>query len=72
MRDFDTYLAPESVEDALAFLKEKGTAACVLAGGTDLMVRMSAGVLPEEKRALLSVHKLSRMRTIGEAVARLI
>ncbi|TVR65728.1 MAG: molybdopterin dehydrogenase [Spirochaetaceae bacterium] len=38
------YHRPASLEEALGFLKEKGSAATVFAGGTDLFVNIRAGV----------------------------
>ncbi len=39
------YLAPQSVSEAAALLKEKGEGAYLLAGGTDLLVKMNHGLL---------------------------
>ena len=37
------YIAPESLEDALAVLAERGASARVIAGGTDLLLELSRG-----------------------------
>ena len=39
------YLEPESVEDTLSLLATHGEDAKILAGGTDLLVRMKKGLL---------------------------
>ena len=39
------YAAPKTLEEALQVLAEKGPEARVLAGGTDLLVRMKHGLL---------------------------
>lgn len=38
------YFAPESVDEACRLLNENGKKACLLAGGTDLMVRINQGL----------------------------
>jgi CO/xanthine dehydrogenase FAD-binding subunit len=55
------YLAPGSVEEAVGILRQKGPAACVLAGGTDVMVRIRRGVMPELQQTLVSVHRIAEM-----------
>jgi len=62
MSGITEYLAPQSVEEAVGILREKGPAACVLAGGTDVMVRIRRGLLPERKTTLVSVHRVAGMR----------
>jgi len=39
------YLAPTSVEEASSLLMEKGEDACIVAGGTDLLIKMRHGQL---------------------------
>jgi len=39
------YFAPERLEEALLILSEKGKGACVMAGGTDLVMKMDRGLL---------------------------
>jgi len=62
MESITDFVAPESVEEAVRILRERGPAVCVLAGGTDVMVRIRRGMLPEEKKMLLSVHRIAGMR----------
>ena len=46
MKRFD-YLAPDSLEQAIAILQERGDGGKLLAGGTDLLVQMKeAGLRP--------------------------
>jgi CO/xanthine dehydrogenase FAD-binding subunit len=62
MESITEFLAPESVEEAVGILREKGPAACVLAGGTDIMVRIRRGSMPERHTTLVSVHRIREMR----------
>ena len=62
MQSIQEFVAPESVGQAVAILRERGPAVCVLAGGTDVMVRIRRGTLPREKKMLLSVHRVAAMR----------
>ncbi len=39
------YFEPKTLEAALSLLTEKGSDACVLAGGTDVLVKMRNGRL---------------------------
>lgn len=58
------YDAPESLEEAVTLLaKESGTAR-VLAGGTDLIVQMRAGMV--EPDLVVDIKKIEEMRTISE------
>lgn len=59
--DFE-YHAPESLEEAYRLLARFGTRAKVLAGGTDLMVKMKHDLLAPE--ALISVKNIDRMKKI--------
>ena len=62
MDPFKEYHAPATLEEALSLLREKGAAACVLAGGTDVMVRLRRGIMPAERATLVSVHRIAGMR----------
>jgi CO/xanthine dehydrogenase FAD-binding subunit len=61
MSTITEYHAPESVEEAVGILRNEGRAACVLAGGTDVMVRIRRGLMPEHKMTLVSVHRIAEM-----------
>jgi CO/xanthine dehydrogenase FAD-binding subunit len=61
MSSITDYLAPESVEEAVGILRKEGPAACVLAGGTDVMVQIRRGTMPEQKKTLVSVHRIAEM-----------
>jgi CO/xanthine dehydrogenase FAD-binding subunit len=39
------YFAPQSLDEAQQLLKDKGEGAYLLAGGTDLLVKMNHGLL---------------------------
>jgi len=65
-----SFEAPRRVEDAVALLAKHGAAACVLAGGTDLLAQMqsglrSAGVLVDVKR----IPELVEVRDAGGGIA---
>jgi CO/xanthine dehydrogenase FAD-binding subunit len=62
VKPFTEYRAPATLEEALGILRERGPAACVLAGGTDVMVRVRRGIVPAELTTLVSVHKIPGMR----------
>ena len=61
MRRFE-YLAPESLEEAVSLLQERGDGVKLLAGGTDLLVQMKeAGLHPP---AIVSLHSIPGLRGI--------
>jgi xanthine dehydrogenase FAD-binding subunit len=56
------YYAPESIEEALRLLAQKGQGAHLLAGGTDLMVKIRHGMLmPGTVIGLKRIHGLNRI-----------
>jgi CO/xanthine dehydrogenase FAD-binding subunit len=57
------YLRPQSLAQALAFLAENGPETEIVAGGTDVMVDLRAGVLTPE--FLLDVSRLEPLRGIA-------
>ena len=60
---FDTdFIRPKSLPEALAFLRENGPDASILAGGTDVMIDMRSGDL--KPRYLLDVGRLAELRKI--------
>jgi len=60
--DFD-YYAPESLEEAIGLLARLGPSAMVLAGGTDILVKMKNGLLaPSALVSLKNLHELRRIR----------
>jgi CO/xanthine dehydrogenase FAD-binding subunit len=61
MSSITKYVAPGSVEEAVGILRQEGPAACVLAGGTDVMVRIRRGLMPELQQTLVSVHRIAEM-----------
>ena len=57
------YLEPKNLEEALEFLAEQGERAKVIAGGTDLIVRMKQRLVePEFLISLKNLHELSFVR----------
>ena len=57
------YLAPETLESAVSILSEKGDSACVLAGGTDVVVKMTLGRLqPKTLVGLEGIEGLNEIR----------
>ncbi|MCH8066157.1 MAG: FAD binding domain-containing protein, partial [Chloroflexi bacterium] len=61
MRRFE-YFAPESVDEAVSLLQERGDGVKLLAGGTDLLVQMKeAGLHPP---AIVSLHAIDGLRGI--------
>jgi CO/xanthine dehydrogenase FAD-binding subunit len=61
MFDVD-YIRPQYLGEALDFIKAHGPDTTILAGGTDVMIDMRAGVL--KSRYLLDVSRLPELRTI--------
>jgi xanthine dehydrogenase FAD-binding subunit len=59
---FTEFFAPGTVDEAVRILRERGPAACVVAGGTDVMVRIRRGTIPASCTALVSVHNIAGMR----------
>lgn len=56
------YFAPQSLDEAVTLLKERGEGVKLLAGGTDLLVQMKeAGLRPS---AVVSLHALPELRGI--------
>jgi len=66
MGPFTEYCAPESLEEALEILGERGGATCVLAGGTDVMVRLRRGLLGPQLTTLLSLHRIAGLRGVRQ------
>ena len=58
------YEAPRSLEEAVALLSEAGDGARILAGGTDLLVQMRAGMA--RPGLIVDVKHIERMRAITE------
>jgi len=58
------YLAPRTIEEAIELLSRYGEDAKVLAGGTDLLVRMKQGVL--RPKYLISINKIKELNYIED------
>lgn len=57
-----SYYAPQTVQEACSLLAQFGSAAKLLSGGTDLMVKMKHGVVSYE--VLVSLKQLNEMKAI--------
>lgn len=69
MRNFD-YVAPSSIEEAVAILEDKGRHARPIAGGTDLIPRMRNGLL--EPSLLVDVKKIPELNEMNLTVGGLV
>jgi len=56
------YFAPRTLGEALRLLAEKGDGARILAGGTDLLIRMKQGLI--KPQAIISLERISELKTI--------
>lgn len=61
MKVFSDYHAPTTLDDALGLLADFGPSTRIIAGGTDVMVRVKRGMIPAEQTTLLSVHLVPEM-----------
>ncbi len=61
LRDFE-YFTPENIEEACRLLDEYGSKAKVIAGGTDLLIKMKNNLLAPE--VLVAVGHLPQLKTI--------
>jgi CO/xanthine dehydrogenase FAD-binding subunit len=60
LRPFD-YARPERLDEALALLAEHGPEACVLAGGTDVIVQIREGL--RQPRVVVDLKRVRELRT---------
>ncbi|MFH1113644.1 MAG: xanthine dehydrogenase family protein subunit M [Pseudomonadota bacterium] len=58
-----SYFTPKTLKEALNLLAEQGEGARVMAGGTDVMVKMTHGVLKPE--AIISLQQIEDLRGIN-------
>ncbi len=56
------YFAPHTLEAALSLIMEQGEGARVMAGGTDVMVKMTHGVL--KPTAIIGLQEIEELRGI--------
>ena len=56
------YFAPERLDDALLMLSQKGKGAFVMAGGTDLVMKMNQGLV--KPAAIISLSRIKGMNNI--------
>ncbi len=64
MRSEFTYTSPSSLGETLEILEDYGERACVIAGGTDLMIAIREGELRAE--LLVDISRISELRVIRE------
>lgn len=68
-RNFTQYLEPRSLEELYSLNSEWGGRAKIIAGGTDLLVRMKQGICePEALISLRNVEELTEISTANEGV----
>src|SRR5690349_9200614 len=60
------YLAPTTLEEAIGAFAAAGSAARILAGGTDLLVQMRAGIV--KPGLIVDIKKIAEMTEIAETV----
>lgn len=65
MKLYEQYHAPTSVDEALALLAESGSAARIIAGGTDLLVELDRKV--RTISTLIDITRIAGLDTITEA-----
>ena len=58
------YFSVSNIDEALQILADHGERARIVAGGTDLMIKLKRGVLPHAVTSLLSVHGVEGMRGV--------
>src|SRR5260370_41898463 len=58
------YVAPSSLDEAIGAFAAAGSAARILAGGTDLLVQMRSGVL--KPGLIVDIKKIAEMTAIEE------
>jgi carbon-monoxide dehydrogenase medium subunit len=63
MMDF-RYLAPQTLDEAIAAFAAAGSAARIMAGGTDLLVQMRSGTL--RPGLIVDIKKIAEMTSIAE------
>src|SRR5881396_498844 len=58
------YLAPDTLDEAVGAFAKAGSAARILAGGTDLLVQMRSGVL--KPGVIVDIKKIPEMTAIEQ------
>lgn len=64
MPTFESYEAPKRLEKALELLSKHGKGIRPIAGGTDVLVQLKRGTLPENENILLNVKNIPQLTTI--------
>jgi carbon-monoxide dehydrogenase medium subunit len=67
---WQTYLQPQTLDEALTHLAERGEGARIVAGGTDVMVELSRGVRPTETLIdITTIPGLRKIRLDGDVIS---
>jgi carbon-monoxide dehydrogenase medium subunit len=66
VRGFEEYYAPRSLEEALAILSQRPGRVRLVAGGTDVMVRLRRTGTPDGENVLLNVKNIPELGVIEE------
>src|SRR3990167_794445 len=65
--DYPKYEAPDTIAAAVKLLSGKGTDVHILAGGTDLLVKMHSDVIAPN--VVVDIKKIAELRTIKKEAA---
>jgi carbon-monoxide dehydrogenase medium subunit len=60
---WETYYTPSTLSEALALLSDQGSAARVMAGGTDIIIELERGLRPDVK-ALIDITRIAGLDAI--------
>ena len=61
---FETYEAPKRLDEALELLAAHRGRVCPVAGGTDVLVRLKRGTLPNDPSVLLNVKYIPELNAV--------
>lgn len=64
MQAVQQFVSPKNIDEATSILKEKSGESCVIAGGTDVMVRLKRGLIPKGVTTLVSLHRVAGLRGV--------
>jgi CO/xanthine dehydrogenase FAD-binding subunit len=64
MQAVQQFISPRDIDETISILNEKSGEACVIAGGTDVMVRLKRGLLPKGVTTFVSLHRVSELRGV--------
>jgi len=64
MNGLTRYFAPETLEEAVRILSEADGTVRTIAGGTDVMVRIRRGLIPDTETGLLAIHRIKELQGV--------